>query len=180
MLLLTGGEGRRFGAPKHLQPHPLGGSWAGHLVKVFEQVFPGGPIQVLGAPIGERPELGSFEDPRQGPARALAHWAAEAQPLASWWWVVACDQIRWTVPGLEAWFALTRAEDPEGRAWALAEHENRIQYLGGFLGAALLPEVAASGAASLRDLAGALPCRIIPSLGPEWFDVDRPEDLGER
>ena len=106
LLLLTGGEGKRFGAPKHLQPHPLGGTWAGHLVGVFDQVFSGGPIQVLGAPIPERQELENLEDPRLGPAQALAHWAGRKPPATSRWWVVACDQIHWTVPKLGEWVAL--------------------------------------------------------------------------
>jgi len=177
MLLLTGGEGRRFGAPKHLQPHPFGGTWAGHLVGVFEHVFPGAPIQVLGAPIPDRQELGNLVDPRLGPARALAHWAAGSSPFVSRWWVVACDQIRWTVPNLEAWVALALTEDPSGENWVLAEHEGRIQYLGGFLGASLVPGIAATQATSLRELAESLPCRIMASTGAEWLDVDQPEDL---
>ena len=48
LLLLTGGRGRRLGGPKHLRPHPAGGSWGGHLAGVFAAVFPGGPVQVRG------------------------------------------------------------------------------------------------------------------------------------
>lgn len=179
MLLLTGGESRRYGAPKHLQSHPEGGTWAGHLAKVFEELFPVGPVQILGAPIQERPELGSLDDPHLGPARALAHWAALAPQVASHWWVVACDQIRWTTPRLAHWLAAVQQHDPKGEMWILADHEGRTQYLGGILGARLLPLVAASRAASLRDLAAALPCCHLPADGPEWRDVDCPKDLSD-
>lgn len=177
LLLLTGGEGRRFGAPKHAQPHPEGGSWAGHLVRVFEQVFAGGPIQVLGAPVPERPELDTVEDPREGPAIALATWARGEVPRARRWWIVACDQVRWTPQALLAWHAEALEVDPEADAWVLAEREGIPQYLGGFLGAALLGAVAASEARSLKALRSALPCRLRPAAGEEWRDVDRPEDL---
>lgn len=177
MLLLTGGESRRFGAPKHQQPHATGGSWAGHLVRVFEKVFPGGPVQILGAPVQERPELGSIEDPRQGPARALASWAAGAKPDVQVWWVLACDQVHWTPENLLRWHALAQ---PEPSIWVLGNHESRVQYLGGFLGAELLPKVAEPGAKSLRALASRLPCRVLPVSGVEWLDVDHPEDLAWR
>ena len=71
LLLLSGGAGRRMGSPKHALGHPAGGSWGGHLVRVFESVFPGGPILVLGEPLPDRPELQALEDPREGPAMAL-------------------------------------------------------------------------------------------------------------
>ncbi len=177
LLLLTGGESQRFGAPKHLQPHPRGGSWAGHLAAVFEAIFPNGLIQILGEAISERPELGNLDDLRQGPARALVQWAKMEPPKSSRWWIVACDQVRWSAPALEAWFARAKAEDPEGKVWVLAEHEMRIQYLGGFLGASLVSQIATSDARSLRELAAELPCHTLPATGPEWFDVDSPEDF---
>lgn len=177
MLLLTGGEGRRFGAPKHLQPHPAGGSWAGYLVRVFREVFPGSPIQVLGAPVSEHPELVCFEDPRLGPAVALAAWARGPLPAARRWWIVACDQVRWTPEALRRWHANAEATDSEAQAWVLATREGIPQYLGGFLGAALLPVVATSSANSLKALHAALPCHLSPAEGAEWLDVDRPEDL---
>ncbi len=177
LLLLTGGEGRRLGAPKHRQPHPAGGSWAGHLVSVFEEIFPDGPIQALGEPVPERPELGCLSDPRQGPARALAAWAASRPPMVERWWVLACDQVRWTSPSLRAWVSRAEESDPEAEAWVLAEQGERIQFLGGFLGAALVPRVALSAAKSLRALTEELPTRILPDSGPQWLDVDSLEDL---
>ncbi|MBK8791671.1 MAG: NTP transferase domain-containing protein [Holophaga sp.] len=177
MLLLTGGESRRFGAPKHLQPHATGGSWAGHLVRIFEEVFPGAPIRILGTPVQERPELGSLEDSRLGPAHALACWAAEPQPRVLAWWVLACDQVHWTPQSLRQWHAQAQ---PELHSWVLGNHEGRLQYLGGFLGAELLPRVAEPGARSLRALASRLPCRVLPVSGVEWLDVDHPEDLAWR
>jgi len=57
LLLLSGGAGQRMGARKHALEHPAGGSWGGHLVRVFETVFPEGPIQVLGEPLPDSPEL---------------------------------------------------------------------------------------------------------------------------
>ena len=165
-----------MGAPKHDQPHPHGGSWSGHLVRVFQEVFPEGSIRILGHPVPERPELERFDDPRMGPARALSLWAASALPPVDRWWVVACDQVRWEAQDLGAWHRKALDADPEARAWVLAEHGGRLQYLGGFLGAALLPIVAASGAPSLRELAASLPTQVIPSEGREWLDVDSPED----
>lgn len=177
LLLLTGGEGRRLGGPKHLQPHPRGGTWGGYLVEVFEAVFPEGRIRVLGAPVPERPELECFADVREGPARALADWAAWEGPGVARWWVVACDQVRWTPARLQAWNHRAEAADPAASAWVLAEHGNRVQYLGGILGGTLLDAVAASSARSLGALFDELPTRLLPESGPEWGDVDTPEDL---
>ena len=75
LLLLSGGSGTRMGAPKHALPHPGGGSWGGHLVGVFAAVFPDGPVQVLGDPLPDHPDLPRLEDPREGPAVALRTWA---------------------------------------------------------------------------------------------------------
>jgi len=177
LLLLTGGEGCRFGAPKHLQVHPLGGSWAGHLVGVFQEVFPLGPVRVLGEPVPERPELGCLSDPREGPARALEAWAAAQPPKVERWWVVACDQVRWTGPRLRAWADRAGESDPGGAAWVLAEQAGRVQFLGGFLGEALIPAVARSTAQSLWRLTEGLPTLILPATGSEWLDVDSREDL---
>jgi len=177
LLLLTGGESRRLGAPKHLQIHPAGGTWAGHLVRVFEEIFPSGPIQILGEPVFERPGLSCLSDPREGPARALAAWAASGPPRAARWWVVACDQVRWTGPALRAWVDQAIESDPTGSRWVLAEQAERLQFLGGFLGAALLPSLAISTARSLRALTEGVPTVILPREGPEWLDVDSLEDL---
>jgi molybdopterin-guanine dinucleotide biosynthesis protein A len=177
MVLLTGGEGRRLGAPKHDRLHPEGGSWAGHLVEVFHRVFPRGPIQAVGNPVPERPELGALEDPRQGPARALAAWAATTPPEASRWWVVACDQVRWIPENLGAWHARAVEADPRGQAWVLANHGGRAQFLGGFLGATLLSSLGASQAGSLWKLVEELPHVYLKAEGSEWLDVDSAEDL---
>jgi hypothetical protein len=166
-----------MGAPKHSQFHPEGGTWAGYLVRVFEEVFPKGPIRILGKPVSERSELENFEDSRQGPARALAAWAAATPPMVLRWWVLACDQVRWTPLALEAWFAVAVAADPEAQAWVLAQHDTHTQYLGGFLGSTLIPAIAHSSAKSLRGLAEELPTVILPSSGPGWLDIDSPEDL---
>jgi molybdopterin-guanine dinucleotide biosynthesis protein A len=177
LLLLTGGEGRRLGVAKHGQPHPEGGTWAGHLVGVFQQAFPEGIIQILGEPVPDHPELVCLLDPRQGPARALAGWAASGPPPALRWWVLACDQVRWSAPRLRFWSQRATEADPEGMAWVLADHGGRIQFLGGFLGGELVPAVARASGRSLHALMEALPTVILPATGPEWLDVDTPEDL---
>lgn len=177
LLLLTGGEGRRLGAPKHRQLHPQGGSWAGHLVSVFEALFPGCPIQALGEPVPERPELGCLSDSRQGPARALEVWAASQPPPVLRWWVLACDQVRWDAAALRAWSMRAMESDPKGEAWVLAKYEERVQFLGGFLGGALIPALATATASSLWSLSESLPTVVLPVSGPEWLDVDSPEDL---
>jgi len=125
LLLLTGGLGRRFGGPKHLQPHPAGGSWGGHLAAVFEAVFPGAPMQLLGEGLPDRPDLAPLADPRQGPALALRHWAAGAGGGShpERWWIVACDQIGWTGSALDAWHGAVSRADP---AAALAFLRTRL------------------------------------------------------
>lgn len=178
LLLLTGGRGARLGGPKHDRAHPAGGSWGGHLVRTFRAVVPQGPVQLLGSPLSEVPELRCFEDPRLGPAVALRTWAAGPGPsVADRWWVVACDLPRWTPVALGAWWARARAEDPLGRAWVLAEVEGRLQPLGGFLPAALAGALAASEGGRLRDLVMALPHRILTAAGGCWIDVDDSEAL---
>jgi molybdopterin-guanine dinucleotide biosynthesis protein A len=181
LVLLTGGRGRRYGAPKHLQPHPAGGTWGGYLAGVFEAVFPGGPIQVLGGALPDRPDLAPLDDPREGPAEALRRWAArssgnggpsQVHPLR--WWILACDQIRWTPDALAAWHARAAAADPEAGCWVLARHRGRLQPLGGFLADALAPRLSALPGAALMALVDALPCRILDAAGDAWMDQDRP------
>ncbi|HLO68540.1 MAG TPA: NTP transferase domain-containing protein [Holophaga sp.] len=177
LLLLTGGSGRRLGGPKHRLPHPAGGTWGGHLVRVFEAVFPGGPVRVLGEPLPDRPGLPRVEDPRQGPAAALIAWAAQERAFPRRWWAVPCDQVRWDREALQAWHAAAEAADPEGGAWVVAEGEVHRQWLGGFLGGSLLPALAAREARSLHALAGTLPGVALAWPGPWWSDVDTPEAL---
>lgn len=174
LVLLTGGRGRRFGAPKHLQPHPAGGSWGGHLVRVFEAVFPGGPVQVLGEALPDRPDLAPRDDPRQGPAEALRRWAAAPGAQPRHWWIVACDQIRWTPEALAAWHARAAAADPGAEHWVLARHQGRLQPLGGFLAGVLAPRLAGAPGAALMALVDALPCRILEAAGEAWLDQDIP------
>ena len=176
LLLLTGGSGTRMGASKHALDHPAGGSWGGHLVRVFESVFPDSPIQVLGEAIPERPDLPRQDDPREGPAVALHTWAAAEAPTADLWWVVACDQVRWTEDRLRDWTARCDAADPRHTSWVMALHNGRLQPLGGWLPDGLRPAIAASTARALKALAASLPHLALPSLGEEWVDVDTPEE----
>ncbi|MBI3131358.1 MAG: NTP transferase domain-containing protein [Acidobacteria bacterium] len=178
LLLLTGGRGQRLGGPKHDREHPLGGTWGGHLVRVFESVFSGGPVEILGAPLPDRPELPQVEDPREGPAVALRAWASLGRGAGALrWWVVACDLPRWSEGELRAWWAQARAADPGAEAWVVAEVDGRMQPLGGFLPAALVPALFHVQTPRLVDLWGALPGRVVPTGGDPWIDVDEPEAL---
>jgi len=177
LLLLTGGRGRRFGAPKHGQPHPAGGSWGGHLVAVFAEVFPDGPIQLLGDSLPDRPDLTPLADPREGPAVALRHWAGQDPPRARRWWTVACDQVRWTPAALAAWHAEAVRADPGAACWVLARYRDRLQPLGGFLAGSLLGAVARGRATSLQGLAEGLAHQVLAVAGEAWLDVDTPEAL---
>ncbi len=177
LLLLTGGRGTRMGAPKHALPHPIGGSWGGHLVRVFRALFPEGPVQVLGEPLPDHPGLPCLDDPREGPAEALRAWARVEAPEVDRWWIAACDQVRWTPERLTAWAHAAEAIDPEGARWVLALHGSHLQPLGGWLPAGLHPALAASAARSLVGLAESLPNVAVPAEGPEWLDADTP---GER
>lgn len=180
LLLFTGGTGRRLGGPKHDRPHPAGGTWGGHLVRIFEALRPGAPLQVLGAPLPDRPDLAVIDDPRQGPAVALRAWAARPAPPARAWLLLPCDQVAWTADTLEAWLARAEAADPVGEAWVLASVAGRDQYLGSLLGAALRSSLATLEARSLAGLADRLPVLRLPEDGPAWRDVDAPEDLPEK
>jgi len=177
LLLLTGGRGRRLGGPKHLLAHPGGGSWGGHLVAVFAAVFPGGPVQLLGEALPDRPDLAPLADPRQGPAAALRHWAGLARAHPERWWVAACDQVRWTPETLDAWHRAAAAADPRAEHWVLARHGGRLQPLGGFLGDGLVERLRATSSGSLLSLAEALPSLVLEAAGDQWLDVDTPEAL---
>ena len=176
MLLLSGGAGTRLGAPKHALAHPAGGSWGGHLVGVFEAVFPGAPIQILGESLPDRPDLPCLDDPREGPAVALRTWAVSKAPTVDKWWVVACDQVRWTPARLAQWAAYCEAMDPSNASWVMALHDGHLQPLGGWLPDALRPTLAASQLRSLKALAASLPHLAVPREGEEWVDVDTPEE----
>lgn len=176
LLLLTGGRGSRLGAPKHGLAHPSGASWGSHLVSVFRSVFPAGPIQVLGEPLRDHPGLEAVEDPRQGPAAALAHWAGRPAPAVDFWWVVACDQVRWRAEDLRAWAEQAFQVDPGHGRWVLGRSEGRLQPLGGFLPHGLRPALAASEARSLWRLAESLPHLALDSGLRGWRDVDTPEE----
>ena len=56
----------------------------------------------------------------------------------------------------------------------LARHRGRLQPLGGFLGDALVPPLAAAAGAALMALADALPCRILEAGEDAWLDQDLP------
>ena len=182
MLLLTGGQGRRLGGPKHNRPHPSGGTWGGHLVRVFREMFPRGPVQILGEPLPDIEDLLGTEiavvlDPHQGPAVALSTWARSEPPPAIRWWVVPCDQVTWTPGDLSAWYSLADDADPKGRGWVMVQEDNREQPLGGFIGSQLLPSLASFEESRVRDLVARLPRCIVKSDAYRGLDVDLPADL---
>ena len=177
LVLLTGGRGARLGGPKHGRAHPAGGSWGGHLVRVFRAVVPDGPAAVVGHSLPDFPDLPRVEDPREGPAVALRAFAASSPPTARRWWVVACDQVAWTDAAFAAWLEEAEAADPGGLAWVLVTREGHPQALGGLLGGALIAQLAKRRAASLHGLLDGLPLKESP--GQAWLgsDVDTPGDL---
>ncbi len=178
LLLLTGGRGARLGGPKHDRPHPAGGTWGGHLVRVFRTLAPEGPVHLLGAALPDWPELDPQPDPRQGPAVALGTWAEGPGPsAAARWWVVACDLPRWTPEALEAWWRRARAADPLGERWVVARVGGRLQPLGGFLPAGLSEVLAQNPRRRLVEQVEALPHQILTERGSVWLDVDEPEAL---
>lgn len=139
---------------------------------VFTSALGEGPVRILGEPVAERPELPRFDDPRQGPARALAGWAARETAAAPRWWVVACDQVQWEPEELRAWHAAAAAADPAGEAWVLAALQGEPQPLGGFLGGTLLGALAGATEQRLLRLAASLPQRVLPWRSPPFLDVD--------
>lgn len=180
ILLLSGGSGTRMGAPKHDLAHPGGGSWGAHLIQTFLAVFPEGTKVVLGEPIADFPDLHRLDDPRQGPAHALRTWAqarlGKETPGADAWWIVGCDQVRWTPERLAAWTATCEEADPATGRWVIAEHESRLQPLGGWFPDSLCPLLAANESPALMGLLKALPHLVLPREGDEWRDVDTPEE----
>lgn len=176
LLVLTGGQGVRMGSPKHGLRHPAGLTWGHHLVAVFQAVFPEGPMQVLGEALLDRPDLPVLDDPRQGPAVALQHWAAAPAPTVDRWWMVACDQVRWQAHELRAWADLAQASDPDQEHWVIGRFVGHVQPLGGFLPHRLRPGLAQAEARSLLGLVEALPHLILDTDLPGWRDVDTPAE----
>lgn len=180
LVLLTGGRGERLGGPKHDRPHPGGGSWGGRLVDLFRSLHPDGPVCVLGAPLPDHPELKAYPDPGEGPAVALRLWAArEDVPEAERWWIVPCDQVRWTAADLADWHARAREADPDATRWVMAESAGRPQPLGGFLPHAQRPALAAVHATTVRRLAEQVPGKVLAAEYPAWEDIDTDEELRE-
>lgn len=165
-----------MGLAKQAIHHPHGGSWGGHLVGVFETAFPSSPILLLGDALPDRPDLPRMDDPREGPAVALRAWAFSEVPAVDRWWVVACDQVRWTPERLLIWAADCEREDALAQHWVMAHHGGHLQPLGGWLPATLRSHLAASTGRSLLALAEALPHLVLPRDGDEWSDVDTPEE----
>lgn len=176
LLLLSGGQSRRMGAPKHALGHPEGGTWGGHLVGVFEAVFPGGPILIVGDPLPDRSDLTVLSDPREGPAGALRAWALASTAAPRRWWVVACDQVRWTPERLRAWAGRAEDADPGAAHWVMAHSGGHLQPLGSWLPDGLRPRLAKAPSRSLAGLAELLPHLVLACDGPEWRDVDTPEE----
>lgn len=177
LVLLTGGKGERLGGTKHDRAHPEGGSWGGHLIRVFRAIVSDGPVCILGAALPDDPELPRVEDPREGPAVALRAWAASSPPPARRWWVVGCDQARWTEAAFAVWLAEAEVADAEGESWIFTLRDGHRQPLGGFIASALLPALARADARSLRALTDALPTRALPGAAWAGEDIDTPEDL---
>lgn len=179
LLLLTGGQSTRMGALKHALRHPEGRTWGGHLIHVFATVFPDAPTLVLGDPLPDRPDLVPLHDPREGPGVALRTWAKATVPQVDRWWIVACDQVRWTPERLTEWAAVSAQEDSSVGHWVMALHNGHLQPLGGWFPSSLRPALAASTARSLMALAHALPHLALPREGVEWMDVDTPDERRE-
>lgn len=143
-------------------------------MRVFRELCPEAPVRILGAALPDWPELTPLDDPREGPAEALRHWARNPESEAERWWVVACDLPHWSPAALAAWMARACSVDPKAECWVLARVEDRIQFLGGFLPSGLRTRLAAAPGRSLHALMEALPHRILDAEGPEWEDLDEP------
>jgi molybdopterin-guanine dinucleotide biosynthesis protein A len=136
-------------------------------------------MAILGHPLPDRPDLPALPDAGLGPAHALIQWARhpDALPSPHRWWVVACDQLRWTPAALQAWAREAQQADPEASHWVLGQREGRHQPLGGFLPERLRPSIQASEATRLSDLVASLPHLALAWQGPGWSDLDTPEEL---
>lgn len=180
LVLLTGGLGRRLGGPKHDRPHPAGGTWGGHLVRVFQAVCPHGPVHIVGEPLPDADGL-AFWDPRQGPAVALSTWARtreqDSELHVRRWWVLPCDQVQWNPEDLAAWLEAAEAEDPNGEAWVMVQEQGRPQPLGGFIGFGIIPLLAPLEERRVRDLLCHVPCSVLTCEAYRGLDVDLPADM---
>jgi len=177
MLLFTGGRGKRLGGPKQDRPHPLGGTWGGRLVDLFQRTFPGAPVHVLGLPLSDHPGLPRTEDPGLGPAVAIGHWAREMELTPGRWWLVACDQVHWTSEALSAWYARAQELDPDAERWVVGRAGGRLQPFGSFFPGRHFPELREITCDSLHDLMKALPVQIVEEETKAFQDVDTPEEL---
>ena len=74
------------------------------------------------------------------------------------------DVVLWWIGAAEA--------DPEGRAWVLAALNGESQPLGGFLGGALLGDLAGSPERRLLQLARTVPQRLLPWRTEPFLDLD--------
>jgi hypothetical protein len=133
-------------------------------------------MRLLGAPLEDHPDCPTLKDSGQGPAAALVAWAEETTDAPLRWWVVACDQVRWTAAALEAWHKTVELSDPEAKHWVLALEGARAQYLGGFLPSALVPGLAGQKANEMKTLVAKVPFQLIPWPNAGWQDLDTPED----
>ena len=122
-------------------------------------------------------DLASLPDAGAGAAAALIHWAGRPSPGAERWWVVACDQVRWTPESLGRWLELAVAHDPEASRWMVARAKGRLQPLGGFLADGLRKPLAGLDCLRMTELVHALPHLALDWDSPVWEDVDTTEDL---
>lgn len=176
LVLLTGGRSRRFGAPKHLEAHPDGGTWGGRLVEVFREALGPGPVRILGPGLPDHPGCPARPDDGSGPALALAAWARGEGEACPRWWIAPCDQVRWTPARLGAWHLAACAADPGGSAWVAARAGGRPQPLGGFLGGALLERLGAAADPRVLGLWEGLPHLDLAWEDPGFEDVDDPAE----
>jgi hypothetical protein len=149
---------------------------------VFREIFPNGPVQILGEPLPDIEDMmdvgiNLVSDPHQGPAVALFTWARSEPPPVVRWWAVPCDQVAWTAPDLLAWYSLADAADPKGRGWVMVQESEREQPLGGFIGSTLLPSLASFEDSRVRDLVARMPRCIVKCDAYRGLDEDDPADL---
>lgn len=177
LLLLTGGVSRRFGAPKHLEAHPAGGTWASHLLAVYRETLGPGPVRILGPGLPEHPTCPALGDDGSGPALALAAWAKGERESCLRWWIAPCDQVRWRADSLREWHRAACKADPPGNAWVAAMTDGGPQPLGGFLGGNLRDALGKAQDSRVQALWRHLPHLEVPWRGNAFEDVDDPAAL---